>query len=885
MIRGIYNHFNRGEIDSRMLARDDVERARQSGSYVKNFRPEKFGPMNFREGTEMLGVVPGISNFLGFIAATDDTALLELTDEQLRVWVDDALVARTSVTTTVTNGTFDANITSWTDVSGTGSVAVWKTGGYASLTGAISSDAILHQTLTTETGEEHGLRIIIVDGPVEVSLGTTGAESTDIFHGALDPGTHSLVFTPDSNVTITLRNPNTYESLVDSVAIEGAGTLTLPLDIAEADLPSARFIQSADVVFIAHTGGPPFKIERRGAKSWSVSEYRAESGPYGLINSTKITLDPTDLVGNTTLTASQDYFTSDHIGQLFKVGSLGQRVEVDGIASDNTGTNNIRVTGSGYSTRNFKISITVSGWTGTVTLQRSTDGESWVDVNSWTTNYTDSNYDDDLDGSVLFYRLWVSSGDYAAGTADVYLRYNGGSIDGECRVLSITSPTAAEVQVLEDFGWRGPSVNWYAGEWSEVEGYPTSVSVYEGRLWWAGRNRIWGTESDSFYSFDTTLEGNSASIRRTIGFGPVDTVQWLEASNRLIMGLASDEISVRSTSFGELLSKDNTNLKSGSTLGSSSVGPIKLDNAICFVQRYGKKVYELAYEGTTDSHVPLDQTKLNPQIVGGSITKMAVVRHPESQVWCLIDDGTVLVHVRDRGEEVSAWVRFETDGTIEDVVVKPGSAEDTVYLVVIRNSVRYLERKSLTTSAQGGTVSEHFDSFVRYTSPGTTITGLSHLEGDTVGVWGDGQDRGDFTVSGGSITVGSSWTDVIVGLRYEADWISNKLGGFVASSVLGIRKRIVDVSLILENMEPGAIKMGPSWDLLSDFPLIEDGTSISQTATQETYHELPFEFDGEDEVDPRIYIRATGPCAIMALLFGIKGKMKPTQDAGARDSE
>lgn len=47
-----------------------------------------------------------------------------------------------------------------------------------------------------------------------------------------------------------------------------------------------------------------------------------------------------------------------------------------------------------------------------------------------------------------------------------------------------------------------------------------------------------------------------------------------------------------------------------------------------------------------------------------------------------------------------------------------------------------------------------------------TITGLSHLNGESVGVWGDGVDLGDFTVSGGSIDIGpDTVVRACVGLR------------------------------------------------------------------------------------------------------------------------
>ena len=859
----VYNHFNRGELDEGVLARDDVEKLREAGSYINNFMPMRYGPMAYRPGLEYLGDLLGESYLVPFVAATDDTALMEFSNNLLRIWVDDTLIARTSVTSTVANGTFDSDIASWTDDSGVGSATAWETGGYAALTGASNTDAVLYQTISdTQHSTEHTIRLEVVRAPIKLQLGTTGSGSNDIYEGALDPGTHSLVFTSHASLdtTITLVNVNPYKALVDSVAWETTGTLTLPTTVSTAYLSTLRQRQSSDVVFFARDGAAQFKVERRGVKSWSIVDYRSDDGPFGLINNTKITMTPAALTGDTTLTASASLFRVEHVGSLFKLRSYGQQVEED--LTTDTVSDSIRVTGVDAS-RYFAHSITGT-WSGTLELQRSPDDATWTDYKTYTANQSTSIRDDGLDNSTLYYRWKFLSG--GSGTAAVTLDYAGGSSLGIGRVTGFTSDTVVNVQVLENFGNTDATRDWYEGEWSDAAGYPTAVNLYEGRLWWAGKNKLWGSVSDAYYSYDDTVEGASAPIRRTIGFGPVDNVEWLADSTRLIMGIASDEIAVRSSSLGEVLTQDNVNLKGGSNQGTASVEPIKMDASVVFVQRYGKKVYEISYDYTQDSHAAMDQTALNPQILSASIIRMAIMRQPETRIVHVLDDGSVRVHTRDIAEEVNAWSRVSTDGDFEDIVALPGSAQDEVYFAVNRDGGRYLEKCATVANCQGGDASHTFDSFKTYTSPGTTITGLSHLEGKTVGVWADGQDRGDFTVSSGQITVGSAWTNVVVGLRYVADWTSNKIAGYAPFSVLGHHKRVVSTALIMQGYWQGSVQVGPSAALLSNMPLIEEGTDVDQTVTA-SYHEYPFEFDGESEIDPRIYIQATGPCVIQALIF------------------
>jgi hypothetical protein len=872
MLTAVVNKFNRGEVSSLALAREDVAKVQNSGSLMTNFVPMRLGPMIYRPGTEHLGSV-NEAFMVPFIAATDDTAILEFTNNQLRVWVDDALVGRTSVTSTVTNGTFTSDITGWTDDSGAGSTTAWQTGGYASLTGADTTKAVLYQTISnTETDVEHGLTVVVLQAPVQIKIGTGGNGSDDLYSGTLDPGTHSLVFTPDSNFTITFSNSAEYETLIDSVALDTTGTLAFTTDVATADLSSLRYTQSADVVYFARNGNPLFKIERRGVKSWSIADYRVDDGPFETINNTEITLTPGALDGDTTLTASDSFFKSTHVGALFKLASLGQEVDAAVSAAGN-GTGSIRVTGIGDA-RKFTISRSGT-WVATVTLQRSIDDSTWEDVETYTANGVKT-YDDNLDNSILYYRLYVKAGEWTSGTVNLNLTYASGSIEGICRVTAYTSATVVDVQVLTSFGATDATRDWYEGSWSDKRGHPSATDLYEGRLWFAGDNQVWGSVSDAYTSFDRGIEGDSASIQKTIGFGPVDTVHWLAASNRLLMGVASDEIAIRSSSFGEVLTPENTNLKAGSNKGVAPIEPLKKDGSVFFVQRSGIKIYALNYRLDKDEHSAGDITVLNPEICEAGIKRMAFTQEPDQRIYVVLDDGTARVYLTDPTEDVAAWSRIETDGDIEDVIVLPGLKEDRVYFVVNRTGGRYFEKLSLYSEAKAGNLSKVFDSSLTLTSPGTTIT-VSHIaNGSTVGVWADGQDRGDFTVTAGQITVPSSWTNVCVGLRYTADYVTNKIAGFVPGSVLSRRKRIVDTGLVLKDYRPGALTIGPSIADLKALPGIEDGKAVVTTTNIDNYDEIPFEYDGEDEADPRIYLRCIGPCTVMALTYGVKD---PTNSA------
>ena len=91
--------FNRGIVSPKALARVDLDRTALSASIMTNWLPKTQGAMRIRPGTKHLGnsLNDTGAEWIEFVAATDDTALAELTTNKMRVWIDDALLGRVPV--------------------------------------------------------------------------------------------------------------------------------------------------------------------------------------------------------------------------------------------------------------------------------------------------------------------------------------------------------------------------------------------------------------------------------------------------------------------------------------------------------------------------------------------------------------------------------------------------------------------------------------------------------------------------------------------------------------------------------------------------------------------------------------------------------------------
>lgn len=863
--RDIQATFNRGIISKYALARVDVERVRLSAEVQTNWMPRVLGAMSLRPGLEKLGpgaTVGGDGSFIPFIYSRGDTAIIECTSFGMRIWdTGDTRVSRTAVSATISNGTFDTDLTGWTDSDESGAASTWATGGYMQLLGTGFAAARRSQAITiTETGTIHGLRITVERGPMLMRLGTT-AGADDIFRQiVLREGVHSIAFDPDGNSTVYVEFSSTlkYPVLLDSISVE-SGVVTLPTPWATAaDNKTLRWHQSGDVIFVA-SNVQQRRIERRDNNSWSIVLYQPNDGPFLTENTDTISITPSDITGAITLTSTQPVFRPEHVGALWKLTSQGQRVE-SGLVAELTFTNPIRVTGV-ENDRQFTVSRTGT-WAGTLSLQRSIgDVGAWVTVATYTGNATVT-YDDGLDNTIAYYRIGFEAGNYTSGQADVYLEFSAGSITGTARITGYTSQTVVDAIVIRDLGAAEATTIWAEGAWSDWNGYPTAVVIADGRLWWFGKGRAYGSVSDGYSSFDPDYEGDAGPINRAVSESGGFDCEWGMALDRLFVGTSAAVHVIRSSSLDEPITPSNYNVKVASKKGAAALMPAVSGKIGYFVGGDGVSLYEMRPDQVAVDYSSNKMTVLVPEIAAGGIIKIAVQEEPDLRVFCVLTDGTVAVLVRDQAEDVICWVKMETDGVFEDVAVLPATTEDQVFFRVRRSingaTVRYNERLARFDECVGGDLSVNADSHITGTG---VISGLDHLEGETVVVWADGADQGSHVVTSGALpTLTDSFTTWCAGLGYQATFKSAKMAGQTAMGVtLTQRSRINAIGLLLADTHSAGLEYGPDFDTLDPLPAVENGADVASGTVWDAYDEDMIEFPGDWDTDNRICLVANAP--------------------------
>jgi hypothetical protein len=765
--------FNRGEVSKIALARVDLAKLQLSAQCQVNWLPWVIGPMMLRPGLYHVGEILNDSpaKLVRFVFSKLDTALIELTAGQMRVWVDEVIVTRVAVGTTIVDPTFTGTAGGWSTSGTTAGAIAALTGGLALTCDPVSGLAQVTQTVpvaAADRGKEHALRIRLTGGNVVFRVGSTPGGSDLIAQTTLGVGYHSLAFTP-TTATFTIEIETT-EAVAEVIScdIEAAGPMILPTPWAAGDLANVRYDQSGDIIFIACRGQQQQKIERRGVHSWSVVTYFADDGPFNEEPGIEANFTVDKCYGQCHLTSDRPWFQPSHVGCLFRLFTPGQFNNAV-LGGNNAFTPAVRVTGVGAA-RNYSWGV-AGTWSGTLTFQRSFDSATsgFVDVSSIVANGSTSSSTGgsggtpDLDNVIAWERVGFKGGDYTSGAANVASNYSGGGGFGICRVSKYVSPTKVNIEVIDAFPSTNPTKDWVEQQWSGVSGFPSSVAFHEGRLGWFGANQAWLSASDNFTGYadinlDGTSPGDAGAINVTLGSGPVDVISWGLSLTRLLLGREQSIASARSSNFDQPLTPTLIVIRDCSDQGAQRLPAIKAGKRGIFVQQSGRRVYELYFNPQEFDYAERDLTRLNWDIGSAGFTDIDKATQPDKTIFLPRGDGQCAALLYDVDDQVEAWWRIMTLGVIENIAVLPQDGfEDLTYFVVKRTingaTRRFIERLAPRTNCVGGSINQQLDSHVVYQgSPVTSIT-LAHLPNTLVSVWADGAAIGSGTTdSSGKVT-------------------------------------------------------------------------------------------------------------------------------------
>ena len=590
-----------------------------------------------------------------------------------------------------------------------------------------------------------------------------------------------------------------------------------------------NFAQSADVLFIAHKSHEPAKLTRTSTTSFTLADIDFTDGPYLDENISTTTIYASAATGTgINLVASAATFESGHVGALFRFREIIETSHDAWAASTSYAQNDtVRNAGNVYKKTNSG-----SHTSGTTPPVHTTGTETY-------------------------------------GSIDWEFQHSG---TGFVKITGFTSSTQVAADVKSTLpasvvGSSNPTTKWSEGAFSSVRGFPKALAFYEERLFFAGTTHqpqtIFGSVSADFENHTPGTNDDDA-VNVTIASDQVNVIKHLLPGRFLQILTTSAEFTLSGGTGTTAVTPTNVNVLRETTFGTSQVRPLRAGNSTILVQKGTEKVKEITFDLDTDGLLGVDLTVLADHITRGGLTDMIWQQEPELILWFVGADGALIGLTYDRANGTVGWHGHTLGGSgvVESITAIPSGAEDQVYLSVKRtiNSATVRHIVFLKSINFGTDVADAFfvDSGLTYSgSATTTITGLNHLEGETVQILADGSAHADKTVSGGTVTLDRSVTKAHIGLGFSSVVKTLRLeAGANDGTSQGKIKRIHGVTARF--LDTVGAELGPDTSNLDRIPF-RDSSMAMDTAVPMFTGDKEISFPAGYDNDAQVVIRQSQP--------------------------
>jgi hypothetical protein len=454
---------------------------------------------------------------------------------------------------------------------------------------------------------------------------------------------------------------------------------------------------------------------------------------------------------------------------------------------------------------------------------------------------------------------------------------------GKAKITARTSTTVVVCTITTAFTNTNATAAFNLGAFSDTTGHPSCVSFFEQRLVFAGTTdepqTIFFSAAGDYENMTTGTNAADAMVY-TIAANQVNAIRYMKAVRTLVVGTTGGEYTVSADGTDASITPTNITIKRQSSYGSANVDAIPAGNAILFLQKAKRKIRELQYNFDSDGYQAPDLTILNETVTDTGINEMSYQQEPGSNIWCVRDDGVLACLTYQRSENVIAWSRHIFGGAFgsgravcESIASISGTlTEDEVWVIVKRTingaTKRYVECFSdFDFDETDANDFKFLDSHLSYSgSATTTLSGLAHLEGQTVSILADGAAHANKTVSSGAITLDRSVTKACVGLSYDSILQTMRIeGGAAEGTSQGKTKRISKV--VLRLFETVGVKVGPSLTNLELIPFRTTSSLLSNPVDTLLSGDKEIEFNDDYNSDGFIFIKQDQPlpCSILAI--------------------
>lgn len=367
-----------------------------------------------------------------------------------------------------------------------------------------------------------------------------------------------------------------------------------------------------------------------------------------------------------------------------------------------------------------------------------------------------------------------TAGDYqmVAGGVTFRYRHNGRGVVQITAVTDAAHATATVLDRIPDSVTTVATYRWFPPAWSGNAGWPAQVAFFQQRAWFTRKNSFWASRVGApgdHTPYDTALGAADAALSGTLTprTGTTAIIEWLIGSGILVAGANDGEWMVRTLDNTQAITATNVDADEDGDEGSCAHIPARVGNGVIYLGKSRKKLHFVAFDRLATQLTPEEISKTSRHILDGQGAWLAWQKDPNRVCWIGCLDGSLVGCTWMPKEQVVALHRHPLpNGFVEDgcAIAESDDAIVEVYLIVRRvingQTHRYVERLqeffpiTLQADPSAGWFLDCALAFTVSGAPDTTVTGLNHLIGETVGVFVDGAVQTDKVVDNtGTITL------------------------------------------------------------------------------------------------------------------------------------
>lgn len=332
--------------------------------------------------------------------------------------------------------------------------------------------------------------------------------------------------------------------------------------------------------------------------------------------------------------------------------------------------------------------------------------------------------------------------------------------------------------------------------WSAARGWPRSVFLHQGRLYFGGSRArpqtIWGSRANAFFDFassDDALDDEAVEI--TLDNDRVCAVQQLYALDALF-AFTSGGLFARDAEA--IVTPSAFTFRRSSEVPTAAARPAEIDGSVLFIRADDgghNTVYEVVYDYETQSHRAEDIALLAGNLMRRPVDMAARLGNEADSANHLFvvngGDGTVAVLNSRKSQKMTGWTLLVTGGRVSRVAVVGGAPYFLVRREIGGAARWFVERLDPEF---------RLDASLRLSAaaPVEAWAGLDAFEGATVEMIGDGAPLGAAAVVGGRVTTPYPVSTLEVGFAF--DWAVETMP-VAGDGVVGGRHRITQAAIRL----------------------------------------------------------------------------------------